>query len=207
MKTIGFFLSATLLLAACGNGNQSSDADNKNQPSSGRVVNLTNNPENPNLLNLTLEDKMEADSSVSYRAKAVFENDTIGFIVEVNKHIPAGINKEGAPIESGFVTGVIRFKKSGPESDRFVKVLGELWQVPGLEKMSAEPVVPLAFSSNKRDVDVDKSATYSFKLFFDPDSPTPGEVFFTFDTYKRSITFQEKDPQYRTTIIGAFSGS
>lgn len=195
-------LLSIILISSCTNAPTSDEGNAKTT----ELISIVRNPQNPTSIFLDLVDKTEGDTSVSYVAKGVYQNDTVGFIVEVAKNIPAGINSDGSVNEKdGFKTGVITFKKSGVESDLFVAALGKLWHVSDIDKMKMEPIQPLVFSSNKKPVNLNKPSTSSFKLFFDKDSSTPGEVFFTFDTYKRSIEFQEKDAQHRATIAGAFA--
>jgi len=167
---------------------------------------ITRYPENPSSIFLKLTEKTKGDSSYTYIAEGLYEKDTVGFLIEVNKHIPAGVNKDGSVNErDGFKKGVITFKTLGAKSDRFVAALAQLWKVGNLSKMKNSPIQPLVFTSNKKPVDLDKPFTYSFKLFFNDTSDNPGEIFFTFDTYKRGIEFQEKNAQYRTIIVQAFA--
>lgn len=195
-------LLSIALLSSCNNASTSGESNGETT----KLVPIVRNSENPSSIFLGLVDKVEGDTSISYVAKGLYQDDTVGFIVEVGKTIPAGINSDGSVNEKdGFKMGAITFKKSGVESDLFVSALGQLWQVSGIDKMKTEPIQPLAFSSNKKPVNLDKSSTYSFKLFFDKNSSDPGEIFFTFDTYKRSIEFQEKDAKYRSTIAHAFA--
>ena len=195
-------LLSIILISSCTNSTTSDEGNAK----ATELVSIVRNPQNPSSIFLDLVDKTEGDTSVSYAAKGLYQNDTVGFIVEVAKNIPAGINNDGSVNEKdGFKTGVITFKKSGVESDLFVAALGKLWHVSDIDKMKTDLIQPLVFSSNKKPINLNKPSTSSFKLFFDKGSSTPGEVFFTFDTYKRSIEFQEKDAQHRSTIAGAFA--
>lgn len=191
-----------ILICSCNRTSTSEDSST----ASTKLVSIARNPENPSSVLLDLVDKIEGDTSISYVAKGLYQDDTVGFIVEINKNIPAGINNDGSINEQdGFKKGAIAFKKSGIESDRFVSALAKLWQVEGIDKMKTAPIKPLSFFSNKKAINLEKSSTNSFKLFFDDTSSDPGEIFFTLDTYKRSIEFQEKDAQHRSTIAHAFA--
>ena len=204
MKRLNFIvhLLPFALLLSCNNAPQSGS----DQAEVIELFPITNNPSAPARIFLKLMDKAEGDTSISYVAKGLYQDDTVGFIVEVDKNIPAGINNDGSVNEEiGFKKGWITFKTLGVESDRFVSALAELWQVSDINKMATDPIQPLAFSSNRTAFDHSKPSTSSFKLFFDEDSRVPGEIFFTFDTYRRSIEFQEKDEQYRRTITRSFA--
>lgn len=200
-RSIAMLLSI-ILLASCNNASTSGGGS---KPETAKLLPITHNLENPTSIFLNIVDKKEEATSSSYIAKGLYQDDTVGLIIEINKNIPAGINDDGSPNEKeGFKKGAVTFKKSGVESDLFVSALAKLWKIDGIEKMKTAPIQPLAFFSNKKPIDLNKPSTNSFKLFFDEDSKDPGEIFFTLDTYKRSIEFQEKDPQYRSAIAHAF---
>jgi len=193
---------AILSISACNRGT----TGNGNATETTELFPITRRPENPSSVFLKLTERTKGDSSYTYIAEGLYEKDTVGFLIEVNKHIPAGVNKDGSVNEQdGFKKGVITFKTLGAKSDRFVAALAKLWKVGNLSKMKSTPIQPLVFASNKKPVELDKPFTNSFKLFFNDTSDNPGEIFFTFDTYKRSIEFQEKDAQYRATIAQAFA--
>ncbi|MFC3196387.1 hypothetical protein ACFOET_02050 [Parapedobacter deserti] len=171
-----------------------------------QLLPIVNNEETAASIFLKLLDKTDGDTSISYAAKALYRDDTVGIIIEVDKDVPAGINPDGSVNEeTGFRKGTIKFKKSGKESDRFVAALAQLWQIEGINSMKGQAVQPLAFSSNKTTINHNKPSTSSFKLFFNEDSPVPGEVFFTFDTYKRMVEFQVKSPSHRSSILAALA--
>lgn len=196
-------IGVAVLLAACSNTSKTGSESNSN---TARLTSITHGAQNPAYITLRLLDRTDGETTISYAAKGLFNEDTVGFLIEVDKNIPAGIGADGQLDEkAGFKTGSIQFVRSGAESDRFVAALGELWNVNDAVRMKTKPVQPLVFSSNRSAVDLDKSFTYSFKLFFDADMPVPGEVFFTLDTYKKTIEFQEKDAEYRSQIVHSFS--
>lgn len=199
MNRLTAILLSAILLSACNNTRTSGEGQ-------GATVTLHPIRGSAGTIFLKLLDRVDGDTSVTYPVKGLYKEDTVGFLLEVSKNIPAGVNEDGSVNQKdGFKKGVIRFKSSGAESDRFVSALAALWQISGVEKMKEDPVEPLVFSSNKKAVDPTKSTTYSFKLFFDENSSSPAEVFFTFDTYKRSIEFVEKDEQFRPAMVRAFS--
>lgn len=190
-----------IFLVSCG---ESSKTENDNGDAI-PLFELVNNPEHPKHIALRLVDRTDGDTSVTYIARGLHGSDTVGFRIELDNQIAAGINGDGSVNEaSGFTTGSITFIRTGPESDRFVAALATLWNIDDVARMKPTPIEPLVFSSNRIDIDHNKSYTYSFKLFFAPDAPVPGEVFFTFDTFKKTIDFQEKDTRYRSQVVHAF---
>ncbi|SEM64137.1 hypothetical protein SAMN05216436_10678 [bacterium A37T11] len=193
--------SSMIILSACNNTPKSGGS----KAGAVKLYPIARDTVNATSIYLKLLDKTAGDSSISYQVKGLYGKDTVGFTLQINKTIPAGINKDGSPNDKdGFKRGVIKFKRSGTESDRFVSALAKLWHAKDSGKMRSDQVIPLVFSSNNNAVDVSKPATYSFKLFFDKGVQPPGEIFFTFDTYKKEIEFQEKDAQQRLSIVQAF---
>ncbi len=170
---------------------------------------ITSNQAKPTTLFLSITEKTEQDTAILYQVQGLFNQDTVGFLVSLDRDIPAGINDDGSVNESdGFKTGTVKFLSSGEQSDAFVAALADLWgQSLEAGTFSSEAVVPLAFSSNKNPVDHQTPSTNNFKLFFQPDLDEPGELFFTLDTYRRSIEFQEKDEKFRATILEALTSS
>lgn len=194
-----FVLSlSAVLLGSCGNASKPGGENADAIP----LFEIVNNPEQPKHIALRLVDRTDGDTSITYAVRGLYQEDTVGFNIEVDNEIPAGINADGSVNEqAGFTTGAITFIRTGPESDQFMAALATLWNVDGVTSMKTNPTEPLVFSSNRTVVDHDKPFTYSFKLFFAPEASVPGEVFFTFDTFKKTIEFQEKDTQYRSQIV------
>ncbi|HWK57864.1 MAG TPA: hypothetical protein VNQ80_11015 [Parapedobacter sp.] len=198
MKQVPILLLLAMILASCGNSSKAPNGNADSIP----LFEIVNNPEHPKHISLRLVDRVDGDTSITYVAEGLYGEDTVGFHIELDDQIAAGINADGSVNEKkGFTSGAIKLLRSGPESDRFVAALAELWNIDDVTRMKTTPIEPLVFSSNRIAVDHDKSFTYSFKLFFAPDAPVPGEVFFTFDTFKKTIGFQEKDMQYRSQIV------
>lgn len=169
---------------------------------------IVNNPDHPNTIFLRITEVQEADTAYLYTVRGLFEGDTLGFVVSLDRNIGPGINEDGSVREDGFQRGSVKFLRSGAESDRFVSVLATLWEVSDMRdaNFATSAVVPLTFSSNKAAVDQTTSSTNNFKLFFEPDADKPGELFFTVDLYRRGIELQEKDAEYREAIVRALAG-
>lgn len=205
-------LTATVLgLSSCGNNSNStsSNADSTNvgaAENAGVVGQMTNNQTAEKLhFFFHLNPVGETDSTIHYEAVSLFETDTVGFNVEVAKQIKAGIDSDGAPDEEhGFTEGKIRITSMGTPSDNFVKSLGSLFGLETTGKMTDQTITPLIFSSNKTDVDLAETGTYSFKYFFENNVGAEAELFGVIDTYKRALEWSEKDSVYREAIISAF---
>jgi len=201
-------LSALAFATACGNTNQNQQGGDQSKKNNTPIVDLTiDGPVTNNKhLFLRIVDDVKTDSSRIYTARSVFKGDTVGFKVEVVNLIPAGIINDQPSDDVGFTKGKIKISSTGAESDNFIKALGTIYEIPASGSFSNTTLVPTVFSSNKVNVDLDKTATYSFKLFLDQKSGEPAEMFFNVDTYKKSVEFQEKDPKFRAPFIAALQG-
>ena len=176
MKQVSILVVLAALVAACGNASKTGNSHADAIP----LFEIVNNPENPKHIALRLVNRTDGDTAITYVAEGLYGEDTVGFHIELDKQIIAGINADGSVNEeNGFTTGTITFMRSGPESDRFAAALAELWNIGDVTRMKSAPIEPLVFSSNRVAIDYDKPFTYSFKLFFAPDAAVPGEVFFT----------------------------
>lgn len=154
---------------------------------------------------LGLKELRQTDSSIVYHASALYQEDTVGLQVEILKDIPEGIDGQGDVIEDqAFVEGGMKFTSLGQESDKFVHALQELFDEPAENALKDFKVEPLVFSSNNRKVDLEKQATYSFKLFVFNNYGAEAELFATVDTYKKALMITEKDAIYRKNLLSAF---
>lgn len=207
MKTISQLavLSALVFATACGNSNKNGDGSKSNSPSIEQLTidgPVTNNKH----LFLRIVDESLTDSSHVFITKSLYKTDTVGLKFEVINDIPAGIISDQANEDVGFSKGKIKISSLGAQSDAFIKALGAIYEIPAADSFSATTIQPNVFSSNKVNVDLNKKATYNFKLFLDNSSGNPAEVFMNIDTYKKSIEFSEKDPNLRALFILALTG-
>ena len=158
-------------------------------------------------LYLQLSNPVSTDSSVVYEGRSLNNTDTLALKIEVLKNIKAGINAEGQALENeGFSKGALRFHSVGAQSDNLLKAMGELYQLPTQAHMTAAAVVPLVFSSNKKNTDLSSTETYRFKLFIDNAVAEPAELFAVVDLYKRSFELTAKDSTHFKGVLSAFEG-
>lgn len=203
IKSIFVAMLATCsLFVSC--GNDAKDGTKSNQPTVQNLVSDSNAAKQ--ILFLRLLDEVDTDSSKVYMAKALYEADTVAVKVEILKNIEPGIDANGQPKEDGFIKGAIKFSSIGVASDNFVKALGKVFAIEGADMMSTDVVLPTVFSSNKNVVDLSKTTSYNFKLFFENQTTAPAEVFAVVDTYRKAIEISEKDSTYRRGLVAAFQG-
>ena len=166
----------------------------------------TTNIENPSVY-LRLVDKQITDSSAVFITKAMDEQDTIGLKIEVIDGISAGIYEDGTVNEDkGFMKGAIKISSLGVLSDNYVKALGKLYDMPTQEPMTTEVLLPLVFSSNKKNVDLRSNETYTFKVFLENKVADEAEAFVTLDLYNRRFELRAKDASFYPALISSFTG-
>lgn len=194
-----------LVLVACTSRNNTNDS--KESVDGLPLKQVINNKELANQhFYLSFTEQQETDTSIVYLVKSLFEDDTVGLQIEVNKDIQPGIDKDGKPTVDGFTQGNIRISSIGIESDNFLKALSSTFDIPSTNKMTEKSIIPTAFSSNSEVVDLNKPGTYRFKLFLDNSEGDPAEVFAVLDTYRKIFELSEKDSSYRKLLISAFEG-
>lgn len=212
LQTFFFALAGVVLISACGG---SSSKKNEEEKSDVETYKLDNRPfvNDPSAQEhrffFNLVDSHATDSSVVYTALSLFEDDTLGFDLEILKDIPAGVTQEGTPDEdNGFRTGSLKFIGIGHVSDNFVKALQEIYNMEGTGEMRRDTIQPLVFSSNTEPVDLNRkgASTYSFKIFFDNKLGPEAEVFAVLDLYRKSFEITEKDASFRANLLSAFTG-
>lgn len=207
-----FALAGTVLISACGGSSSKKDEKEKNDVETYDLGNrpFVNDPSaQEHRFFFNLVDSHSTDSSVVYTALSLFDNDTLGFDLEVLKDIPAGITAEGTPDEkNGFRIGSLKFIGIGHVSDNFVKALQEIYNMEGTGEMRKDTIQPMVFSSNTEPVDLNRTgaSTYSFKIFFDNNLGTEAEVFSVLDLYRKSFEITEKDASFRANFLSAFTG-
>jgi len=155
---------------------------------------------------LRITDRNKTGKSRIYIAKGLFMGKTVGLQFEIMNDIPNGISFDGEVTKLGFVREAVKIKSIGPESDEFVKALGELYFSPTGKSFSKRIVVATAFSLNQRVADLNRSGDYKFKLFFESDNENAYcEIYFNINTHAGIIELREKDNDYREKLLDAFT--
>lgn len=205
MKALLFMSLVALVTACTGQGAKEKSTSGENQrqltpftvPAEGRVPGAF----------LTLIDAVKTDSSTVYTAKGIADKDTVGLKIEVVNGLNAGIFLDGTVNnERGFHPGGVKISSLGKESDHFVSALAKLYGLTSSSQFSSKTLLPLTFSSNKKNLDLSTKETYSFKLFFTNKLGDEAEVFAVLDLYRNIFEFTARDSAQYPRIISAFEG-
>jgi uncharacterized membrane protein YhaH (DUF805 family) len=136
-----------------------------------------------------------------YEARGLYHGEEVGLRFAIRSSMPAGV-VDGQPSQDGFVREAVRMRSTGPESDRFVRALGELYGFPTDQPFTRNVVKTTAFSLNEAPVDMETPGHYKFKLFFEEgNEELYSELFLNFNTAENIIEFREKDTEYRKPLI------
>ncbi len=206
MKTLALALTATVLVACNGQGSGEKAGQASKTDENLSEFYVADGRPTPTAY-LSLVDAVKTDSSMIYTAKSLNEKDTIGFKLEVINGVNAGVFLDGTiNHDKGYTAGALKFSSIGKTSDNFVSALSGLYDVPSSGIMANKALLPLVFSSNKKNVDLTSTDTYTFKLFFDNKKAEEGQAFAVLDLYKRLFELRARDSTQYERIIAAFEG-
>lgn len=195
-------------ITSCGNSQKGSESATEDALTANLSQFVASSTTDNPAVYLALVNSTEADSSVTYVGKSLNGKDTLGLQIEISKSIQAGVFEDGSVNEEkAFQEGTIKFSSIGEESDRFVKAIAALYELPTDHGMTDAVLAPLVFSSNKTVVDLTGNGTYAFKLFFANSEGEEAEVFAELNLYNRSFKMWAKDAVQHARILSAFTGN
>ena len=147
------------------------------------------------------EDK-RTDTSHIYTAKGLYKEEVVGLQIEISSEINAGFIGNEIDNKNGFVLKGVSFKSIGEESDELVKALAELYEIPMEKSFTRQTISATVFSLNEKKVNLAKNDYYKLKLFFEEDNEDLySELYLNINTGTQEIELNEKDEEYRGSII------
>ncbi len=131
------------------------------------------------------------------KVQAIHQNDTLELLISLKKDIPAGF-VNGVP-KNMFVNEGVIFESTGERSDKLLTSLSEKY---GLDNGSIAIKQTQRFAcANLNQTPVDyNTGTPKFKIFLESENDY-AELFLNFDFSKGLIFLNEKDPEYRNSLI------
>ncbi len=155
---------------------------------------------------LKMLSEVKTEHSYIYEVQGLYKGKKVGFQLELNAHIAAGII-DGRPNPHGaFVSDAVKLTSLGQMSNDFIKALAELYGVPCENDFTTSTLSSTVYSLNSKAVDLEKPDIYRLKVFLkDPKDELYSELFLNINTDKREIELHEKDKSYRETIIKILS--
>jgi hypothetical protein len=132
----------------------------------------------------------------------------LGFDVEVVKNIQGGFNADMELVKEHVYHQGVKFFRSGPESDRLLAELAALYgMAPQKRTMrQLEPYTAIALHQGRLNM---AEETIKIKIF-GRDKDTDGEddyneSFFNLDLQNGFVFWNEKDPDYRESLVEGLS--
>jgi hypothetical protein len=135
-------------------------------------------------------------------------DERVGCDVVVVKGIRGGFDEEMGLIFEHVYRGGVRYRRSGPESDRLMTALATLYGLPAQARKMVESFGFTAIALHKDDVDME-SQPIKIKLFGNDGEDVAEddyfESFFNLDLVDGFVFWNEKDPDYRAALIRGLS--
>ena len=163
------------------------------------IVNLTNLKTNEGWVDipLTVIGEKKTDDYYEYLAKGVYKNDTLGMTIKLKNHIPAGI-VNGA-LKNVFLKNGIEFISNGVESDRLLQFIASKYELPDANIKLKDKQLFTCANLNQSKPNY-KNGISRFKMFLEQDT-VYAELFVNFNFTKKTISINEKDTEYRKSLI------
>lgn len=146
---------------------------------------------------LNIVEQTSKDGYLVNRLQAMFKDDLLELMVSLKEDVPAGF--EGGVPKNNFVVDGIIFESTGSSSDRLLTTLAQKYQINSGNLTMKSKQVFTCVNLNETAVDY-QSGNPKFKIFLEGEKEV-AELYINFDFKKSTISFNEKDPNYRDRII------
>lgn len=170
---------------------------------------LTQNSEEGFVDCIFIIDGLKSDSDHYYfNLLASHEGERVGMAVKLIRYVGPGFDKEMKLVKEHVYRHGVCFRSLGSISDRLINVLAHLYGFQGpLLKMTAEETFT-AIALHQQDTNLEQHGV-KFKLFGRDQEPFNKdcyyESFFNVDLANGFVSWNEKDPDYRTPLIRGLS--
>lgn len=148
------------------------------------------------------DSQIKPDGSASFHAQGLHEGETVGLKVLLRPPW-----KEGT-LGDNITTfqGIVLYQSTGPESDRLVRILDQLYQSSLAPKAMASDPIQFTGITLAGDPRVIQSGPVKIKLFVESeDEKKYAELYTNIDVQNARLEIREKDPEYRGLVIRALT--
>lgn len=154
-----------------------------------------------------ITDFIHSPGTIRFRALASHEDSVVGFGVEMVDEIHGFFDDEMNGIPDRVRRSGVIFHRTGPESDLLLQTLSALYGIEIPKHMrSSESFTAIALQQGELDL---FSEAVKIKLFGRDGEPFVEddyyESFFNIDLPNELVSWNEKDPDYRTSLIKGLS--
>lgn len=144
------------------------------------------------------------DGSFLLKIKNRYKNDNIGFNLKIDSSFKTS-KPEG--FDTPIYWGTGEFINIGKETEKFIMLLADLYNVKVKKIMSHSiPVAFVALEGNPNNI---LNESLKMKFFFNADSENDdlySEIYINTDISNKFIYFNEKDVEYRLSLINSLCG-
>lgn len=155
-----------------------------------------------------ITDLQENVGSYSFNLRASYNEDDLGFKVEVIKNIKAGFDSEMQLIQDHIYPKGVKFFRTGTESDTLLSVLADLYGLsqPQTQMTNKEIFTGIALHQGEIDITAEPIKIKIFGKDQDDDlEENYYESFFNLDLKNGLVFWNEKDQEYREPLIRGLS--
>jgi len=156
---------------------------------------------------LRIVDRSETRDHYRLQLRATYAGQVVGMDVVIVKNIQGGFDSEmKLKGENVYRRGVV-FRRTGPESDRLVAALAELYhEKPAIRMTTEETFTAIALHQGSLDMEREPVKVKIFGRDGDPfDEDAYYESFFNLDLKNGLVYWNEKDQDYRGPLIRALA--
>jgi hypothetical protein len=159
---------------------------------------------------LKIVDLVETDAHYRFRLMSSYNGEIVGMDVAVVKDMQPGLDPEMNPIEHHARGRGVLFFRSGPESDRLIRGLSELYgdADPSLRMITEESFTAIALHDGAIDLAADRVKIKILARGARSRSKADyHESFLSFDLRNRLVFWTEKNWKYRGALVRGLSAS
>jgi|KBSMisStandDraft_5_1062788.scaffolds.fasta_scaffold105917_2 hypothetical protein len=159
---------------------------------------------------LKIVDLVETETHYRFRLAGSYNGEVVGMDAAVVKDLQPGLDPEMNPIEHHARARGVLFFRSGPESDRLIRALAQLYgdADPTLKMITEESFTAVALHHGAVDLAVHR---VKIKLLARGgclrSKADYHESFFSLDLRNRLVFWTEKDRKYREALVRSLSVS
>ncbi len=153
---------------------------------------------------------VSSEREYRFRLASSYEGELVGFDVVVVKGIRGALDSNFDLISDHVYYDGVQFLRSGSESDRLITVLGARYGLPAQDRQMVNSFSFTGLALHHDDIDME-SEPITIKLFGNDDEDMAEddyfESFFKLDLPSGLVFWNEKDPDFRETLIRGLSSA
>lgn len=158
---------------------------------------------------LQVTNRTDSDQHFGLVLRASYQGSPVGMNVRVRRDIRGGFDSATNLISAHISSNAVEFVRSGPDSDNLVTALAELYKLPSRPLRMIEHITFTGIALHEDgEVDMDQKPI-KIKIFgydgADDPSDKYSESFFNLDLANGFVYWNEKDQEYRSSLIRSLS--